>query len=102
MANTKRVFFGPRFASPAFIVKVRGEHGCMVTGNLASIPGQAECYLSGRPDGVVDVFYSEHCAQCGGSGRYCASRRTMAWKPCRVCNGQPDFVEETFLYSLTN
>jgi hypothetical protein len=93
----KLVKYGPRYATPSYTVKPRGEHGCTVTGAIEHVLSQVACYLESRPDGIIDVFYSEHCAKCGGSGRYCANRRTLNWKPCKVCNGQPELRSETLI-----
>lgn len=93
----KAVKYGPRFASATYTVKVRGEYGCASMRDPSSIQLQAECYLSSRPDGVVDVTYSEHCAACGGSGCYLHNRRTLAWKLCKTCNGTPEFVSDEFV-----
>ena len=87
-----RVKFGPQSVVPSYTVKVQGEHGCAVMGREDMVPGQVACYLESRPTGVVDVFYSEHCAVCSGSGRI-AGKRRMSWHQCKVCNGEPDLFE---------
>lgn len=87
--------FGPRFVVPSYLVKVRGEHGCMMTGNPASAAAQVACYLESRPGGACDVTYSEHCAYCGGNGRI-AGKRRLSWQPCKRCKGEPDLFEYTF------
>lgn len=85
--------FGPRFAVPSYIVSVRGEHGSMVTSDPAQIAGQAECYLSSRPGGVVDVDYFEQCGRCKGAGTLAKRGRVrFARKPCPTCKGQPELV----------
>lgn len=92
----KRVHYGPRLKTINYTVKVRGEHGCMVASNPASVVAQVACYLESRPGGVCDVTYSEHCADCAGAGRVCANRRTLAWKPCKACGGEPELLSYTF------
>lgn len=88
--------FGPRFIVPTYTVSVRGEHGCMMTGNPAYAAAQVACYRESRPAAVgVDVTYSEHCAHCRGNGRVAGARR-MSWKPCKRCNGEPDLFAHTF------
>jgi hypothetical protein len=91
--SRKRVFYGPSNVRPAYVVRIRGEHGCMCTGNPDMIPGQVECYLSSRPAGACDVYYYEQCAACGGSGRTCTNRRRMSWAPCKVCGGEAETPE---------
>lgn len=90
----RAIKYGPRYAVPSYLVQVRGESGCMMTGNPDSAAAQVACYLESRPGGICDVTYSEHCAYCRGNGRYLASRRTLKWLPCKVCKGAPDLHEE--------
>lgn len=99
MAN-KAVKLGPVHAYSTYTVKVRGEHGCMTTSDPASIDGQAECYLASRPAGVVEVFYSEQCKCCSGAGRLLKSRRTLTWKPCPACNGQPELHADELIRTI--
>ncbi len=87
--------YGPRYVVPSYLVKVRGEHGCMSTGNPVSVAVQVDCYLSSRPGGACDVTYSEHCAYCNGNGRV-AGKRRMSWQPCKRCKGRPDLHTEGF------
>lgn len=96
MASSKAVKFGPVFARASYTVKVRGEHGCAVYGN-SDVSAQVECYLSTRPHGVVDVFYSESCGHCSGSGRVCTNRRMMRWAPCPACKGNPEIQADTLI-----
>lgn len=85
--------FGPRFAIPSFMAKVRGEHGCSCMSTMTSALAQANCYLSSRPQGVVDIEYSEQCGHCRGSGRVPGKRR-LSWHPCKVCKGQPELTPD--------
>ena len=91
--RTKATKHGPVYARPAYTVRVRGEHGCSVISSAASIPAQIEAYLSSRPDGIVDVYYSEYCAKCSGSGRV-RGRRIMQWLPCPACGGVEPCAEQ--------
>jgi hypothetical protein len=96
-----RIYQGPRFVSPAYTVRVRGESGCAIYGHADGVIPQARCYLSTRPTGTVDVSYSELCAHCSGAGRVRANRRTLAWKPCKVCNGVPKITPDTVIATYT-
>lgn len=88
--------YGPRYVVPSYLVQVRGEHGCMQTGNPACAAAQVHCYRSNRPSAaVVDVTYSEHCAYCSGNGRV-AGKRHLSWQPCKRCKGSPDLHTEGF------
>jgi len=89
--------FGPACSIASFTVKVRGELGCAVYGTLDGAEVQAACYLESRPDGVVDVFYSEQCGRCRGAGRISKNRRTLAWKPCPHCKGAGETTSDTLL-----
>lgn len=86
-----KILVGPVRKLVSYTCKVRGEHGSASYSDLSLVPEQVRCYLSSRPAGVVDVEYSECCAHCSGSGRVRIPRRIMAWKPCPVCNGAPEF-----------
>ena len=92
MSNTKQKF-GPRYVIATYIVRVRGELGCSMVSTPALAAEQADCYLSSRPAGVVDVEYSESCGHCRGSGRV-AGRARMSWKPCPVCAGAPELLPD--------
>lgn len=100
MANSKAVKFGPVFAWGNYTVKVRGESGCSVVSTLAMAEEQAACYLSSRPAGVVDVFYSEQCRCCSGAGRVVKSRKLLAWKPCPACNGAPELYADELVRTI--
>jgi hypothetical protein len=98
----RRKTFGPAFSVANYTIKVRGEHGCTVTGTYAVALSQAHCYLDSRPAGTVDILYSEVCGHCRGSGRICKSKRTLTWKPCPVCNGNPETCPDTLLATVTD
>jgi DnaJ-class molecular chaperone len=98
---TKRIKAGPAHSIASFTVKVRGEHGCTVCSTADGAAGQAACYLSSRPAGQVDVFYSEQCGRCRGSGRVSKNRRTLAWMPCPVCAGAAETTPDTLLVTHT-
>lgn len=101
MSNIKSVKFGPVHATPAYTVRVRGEHGASVYSRGDLVDGQIECYLSSRPKGVCDVFYSEHCAHCSGSGRVRGNRRMLQWKPCPTCKGNPEIHTDELVRSVS-
>lgn len=93
----KRVTYGPRYVRTNYTVNVRGESSCAVLSNPALAASQVACYRDNRPSGtIVDVTYSERCEHCNGSGRKCTNRRTLAWKPCKACNGEPELFSYTF------
>lgn len=100
MANTKAIKFGPVHARVTYTVKVRGEHGCSCLSSADLIDGQAECYLSSRPAGVVEVFYSEQCACCAGSGRVRGNRRVLQWKPCPACGGKGELHADELIRTI--
>ncbi len=83
---------GPVHVTPSYTVRVRGEHGCSVLSRPELVRDQVECYLNSRPHGIVDVYYSEHCARCSGSGRVLKSRSTLSWGVCPACKGEPNRV----------
>jgi hypothetical protein len=91
--------FGPTYSIATFTARVRGEHGLSCHGTLESAESQADCYLSSRPDGVVDVVYSEQCGRCRGAGRVSKNRRMM---PCPVCKGVSETTTDTLLFTRTN
>lgn len=91
----RKPLHGPRYAAPSYTIRVRGEHGCSVYGDPIGTVAQIACYLESRPNGVVDVTYSEHCAHCRGNGRVPGKRR-MSWLPCKVCAGEPDLFALEF------
>lgn len=88
--------YGPRYVVPTYLVQVRGEPGCTMTGSPASAAAQVHCYRSNRPaTAIVDVTYSEQCAHCGGNGRV-AGKRRLSWQPCKRCKGRPNLHTEGF------
>ncbi len=99
--NRKAEKHGPRYAIATFTVRVRGEMGCSMMHTLDAVKVQADCYLSSRPAGVVDVEYSEQCGHCRGAGRVSKNRRKLAWKPCPVCKGCPELIEEMRIATFT-
>ena len=92
--------FGPVHSVPSYTVKVQGEHGCACFGSSEYVDTQVAAYLSSRPNGCVQVWYSEHCAACSGSGRAGKNRRTLSWKPCPVCKGKPDTYPDLLLRTV--
>jgi DnaJ-class molecular chaperone len=98
---TKRIKAGPAHSIASFTVKVRGEIGCTVCSTADGAESQAACYLSTRPLGQVDVFYSEQCARCRGAGRVSKNRRTLAWMTCPVCKGAAETTPDTLLVTHT-
>ena len=92
---------GPRFATWCYTVRVRGEHGCMTTGSPDTVEAQITCYLESDPNRTIDVFYSEQCGYCHGHGRRCTNRRTLTWRPCKACNGEPELFPDTLISSHT-
>jgi hypothetical protein len=93
--------FGPVHAVTTYTIRVRGEHGCAMTQHANMIEGQADCYLSSRPGGVVDVFYGESCACCGGRGDVPKKGRVLfARRPCPRCAGTGGNVADVLIYSI--
>lgn len=99
--------FGPVFAVPTYTILVRGEHGCSMMGNPSFVDNQIDCYLSSRPQGVVDVMYSEFCGHCGGQGMVAGGRpgrmlrggkrASRTPRQCPVCKGQPEVFPSTLI-----
>lgn len=96
--SSKQRKYGPTFAVPSYVVKVRGECGCSVMSSADGADAQAACYLASRPAGVVDITYSEHCGHCRGAGRVSKNRR---WKSCPACAGAPEITPETHVVTHT-
>ncbi len=99
---TKSPKFGPMFASVSYVVKVRGESGCSIVSSMDLAEDQAACYLSSRPSGVVDVFYSELCRCCAGSGRVRKSRRMLSWRECPACSGKAELFPDTLIRTIAS
>lgn len=103
MARKRAVYLsgihGPVHAVPTYTVKVRGEYGCAMLSRADMVPEQVRCYLSSRPNGSVEIWYSEHCGRCGGSGklRKKRSRVMFATRPCPACGGNPEIYPDTLL-----
>lgn len=98
--SIKAATHGPVHTVHGYTVSVRGESGCAVVGTLDMVRSQAECYLSSRPVGVVDVEYYEQCGRCRGAARVCTNRRQMTWEACPVCAGRGELHTE-MLESIT-
>jgi hypothetical protein len=96
---SKAIKFGPVHAISTYAIRIRGEHGCTMTNRRDMVAGQVDCYLASQPGRVVDVFYGECCALCGGQGKISKrSRRVMfAHKPCPRCAGTGGVVADVLL-----
>ncbi len=95
--------YGPVHAVATYTIRVRGESGCSMTNHVELIAGQADCYLSSRPGGAVDLFYCECCAACGGTGEVRKRGRVLfARKPCRRCAGTGGNVTDVLLQTYTH